>query len=80
MLTETALMGIACLWIGATEVEREAMLVNLSQEEKTVLEEMVTAKLCVPDRLREILSAGREEAVRGEARDANSRSEPTFRT
>jgi hypothetical protein len=77
MLTETALMGIACLISNAPAADREALVKDLTPDEVIAVQEK--AKLCVPDRLKQILEEGREQAARGEAADARRESQPTFR-
>lgn len=76
-LTETALLGIACMITNAAVDDREAMMKELTIDEQVVVQKM--EKLCVPEKLRQILEAGREEAIKGEANDGRKESQPTFR-
>ena len=76
-LTETALLGIACMMANAPAPDQQSMMKELTNQEQAAVQEM--AKLCVPERLKQILEAGREQAARGEATDARSESNPTLR-
>ena len=68
-------MGIVCLLTQTSELECGTQIEGLSQEEM-----IVTAELRVPERLKEVLVVGREEANRGEATNGNKSVEPTYRT
>lgn len=77
MLTETALLGLACLISNAPAANREAILKDLSPSEVVAVQEK--EKLCVPERLKQIIVDGRAQAVQGEAGDGRTESQPTFR-
>ena len=77
MITETAILGIACLISNAPAGDREAVLKDLAPEEVVAVQEQ--EKLCVPDRLKQILEEGRAQAARGDASDARSEGNPTMR-
>jgi hypothetical protein len=77
MLIETALMGIACMISNAPAADREEVLNGLTPQEVVAVQEK--EKLCVPDRLKQILEQGREQAARGTTDGALSESQPTFR-
>lgn len=75
MLTETVLLGIACLISNAPAADREAILKDLAPDDAIAVQEK--EKLCVPDRLKQILERGRDEAQRGGVNDARAESNPT---
>ncbi len=75
MLTEAALMGIACLISNASTSDREALLKDLTPDEVVAVQEK--EKLCVPDRLKQILEQGRADAARGGVTDARGEGNPT---
>lgn len=78
-ITETALLGIACLTANATAGDQQAMMKDLNLDEQATVQEMIETKLCVPERLKQLLEAGRQQAARGEANDSRTESNPTLR-
>ena len=74
-MTETALLGIACLMTNAPPAEQEALMRSFTVQERAAVDEM--KKLCVPDKLKELLRAGREEL--GNVSDARAEQQPTLR-
>ncbi len=73
-LTESALLGIACLMTNAPPVEQDALMRGLTVPEQAAVNEM--KKFCVPDKLKEMLRAGREEV--GGITDARAEYDPTL--
>lgn len=73
-ITETALLGIACLMTNAPPAEQDALTRGLTVQEQAAVDEM--KKLCVPDKLKEMLRAGREEV--GTINDARAEYDPTL--
>jgi len=77
MVLETALLGIACLMTNASPEEKAHLSQGLTFNERLAVANM--KPLCTPERLTEILNAGREAVSRGEANDARAEANPTLR-
>ena len=80
-LTETALLGLACALTNAPQINPETILVNLSQEEKAIVQTMVEKGMCVPEKLELLLKQSKEQLDKGEAPHINAElgGQPTFR-
>lgn len=77
-VTESALLGIACILTHSPATD-PSILNGLTNEEVGIVEQMVSEKICVPEKLRKILEAGRKEADQGDTKDGRGNGNPTHR-